>query len=314
MNASNDTPPAGKKEPAQGKSRIGLYLLLIVLMGAAIVLAPIVRDRLEVKIVRTSPPGISVESIVQEAVSKPDRPAARSDRAQEALENLSEPPEKNREQASASKEELARLKGDIVTLSGAVESLQRQIKQSTQSAEKTHSASQTQLATTLAFTLVKAASMSRQGYARELAVLKKAAAEDGAVMASVQQIEPMATSGAPALPELRETFDGLAGSVQSALDRVEAKTWKDRLLAELKNLISIRNTNENGEGNNAVEAIHNDLVQGNLKEALERSDKLPETARAPLKEWREKAEARLILDAVLNDIAAHLIGQTGEPS
>jgi|GEM_PF-3956501 len=306
MNTTGDKSSTEKetKDTEQKRSRLWLYVLVMGALIAIVLVTPVLRDMRPVKV--EMPGATQVQSVVHDATQL---------RSEKTEKSKTPPGKEIREETESPKEELARLRADVVALSAALSALQAQVGQSAQSARQTRDASQNQLAMTVAYTNLKAVSMGRQSFARELEALKKAAAQDSAVMAAALQLEPIAAAGALTLPEVKDEFESLAGSARAAMNRASAQNWKERIRAEMKSLIDIRKIGSAAAEDDGIEEIRRALEQGKLKQALEKTDNLPEAARAPLKEWREKAAARERLEESLDTIARRLLALTqGENS
>jgi hypothetical protein len=207
-------------------------------------------------------------------------------------------------------EEMARMRSDLTAVSGALGSLQKQIQEAAQSTGQVLDTSRDRIALAVAFTQLRAVADSGAPFAEELENLRTAAAQDRFVAGVVVDIEPLAVTGAPTLAVLREKFDELAGEARAAHRRMAATTWKDRVLAELAAIVTVRPIHATGETSDPLAAVDADMAARRLTDALDKVSKLPEPVRAVLKEWTEQAKARQRLDNVLSAIAAHIVDQS----
>lgn len=204
-------------------------------------------------------------------------------------------------------EDFSRLRNDMLSLSNALSSMQSQVKHASQSAEQTRVSGQTKMALAIAFTQFKIAEASGEPFVQELGSIKKADAQDGLITSFLVPLEPLAATGAPTMSRLREDFLNLSGGARTALLHANATTWQERLIADLKSLISIRPLNALGGPDDVLSAIDRDLSNNKLKEALDKLYSQPETVQAILKDWRAKAESRLTLDQAVKSLADQLI-------
>jgi hypothetical protein len=217
-----------------------------------------------------------------------------------------------KEQAARAEEDITRMNNDLIAMTAALKALQTQLKQESQSASATQSAAKTRIAEAVAFVQLRSAVDSGEDFSRFLQTLRLAAEHDAAVTAVIARLEPMAANGVLPLSALHEGFLALKASAQTEMQKAEAKTWKERLLAELKRFVSIRPLHgpEGGEG--TLAEMGNDLARNNLKAALEKAKSLPEPAQTVLKEWLAKAEARQSVVTALDSIAARIVTQARE--
>lgn len=154
-------------------------------------------------------------------------------------------------------------------------------------------------------------------FAREATALGiYAEAQGGNLKTAFAALQPFAEQPAPAAAVLAARFAALAEQQRAAppslsgADAVPAadKTWWQRAIDKLSGLISIRRTGmpDSSTVDGRLDLAEAALVQGDLKAAATALDGMPLIA--PLAEWRDQAQARLRLDAALDDYGAALRG------
>jgi hypothetical protein len=204
---------------------------------------------------------------------------------------------------------LAHVQSDLVALSSAVTGLQAELKQTGSTAVHTQQATQSSLAAAIAFIQLRETAEAGRGFVSELAALRAAVKNDGALQEPMGRLEPYAAKGVPTLDTLRTMFMGLESPVSVAIDKAAAQNWRDRLMAELKGLISIRPLHGGGASDDFTEA-EAALVSGDLSAALAATGNLPAEGEDVLKDWRLKAEARQTVDAALHELSDRFIART----
>ncbi len=205
-------------------------------------------------------------------------------------------------------QDVARMRGDLVALSSALGMLQTQIQQAMQSSEQVRSASQGQMALAIAFTQLRAVAATGDSFTYELESLKKAAVNEPAVMAAAIPLDSLAATGVLPQSVLRDRFSAMSGAIRAEIRRANAKDWKDRIMAELMALVSIRPLDGAADGDE-VTAIERELANNNIQAAAGKMSSLPQPVQDRLKPWKDAVEARRTLDASLNAIASHMIDQ-----
>lgn len=200
--------------------------------------------------------------------------------------------------------DIARMQSDLVALSSALAALQSQVKESETHSQHSQAATQGTLAAAMAFLQLRLKAESSAVFVAEAATLREAAAHDTEIQASLGRIQPLAATGVPTITQLREQFLSLEASMQNAVEKQQANNWWQRFTVTLKGLVSIRRLHDNEGGGFA--AIEKDLDTGDLAAALQDVAALPAEAQNVLKDWREKAMARKLLDSALQDMGDHL--------
>ncbi|HEU0118326.1 MAG TPA: hypothetical protein VFR09_06800 [Alphaproteobacteria bacterium] len=200
--------------------------------------------------------------------------------------------------------DIAKLQVDVGTLTAELAALQNEVKQTGSHAAESQQATQTTLATAIAFIQLREAVASGQAFTTELATMRDAARNDTVFQDNLTKLEPFAAKGAPTLATLRENLLTIEPQADVALDKANAQGWWQGFLAELKGLVSIRK--QHGAGaTDAFAIMESDLAKNDIPSALTELQNMPAEAQQPFAEWREGATARAKADDVLHDMAAH---------
>ena len=92
----------------------------------------------------------------------------------------------------------------------------------------------------IAFMQLRDAVASGHGFAHELDALQSATKTTPLSKICSNKLMPFAEKGAPTGIALREQLTEQAGAIDQALAKAGAQSWWERVLAELKGLVSIR--------------------------------------------------------------------------
>ncbi len=316
----NDDPsmPAVSKPMPQKSNRGGravlLFLILLVFIAgfAAITFWPQIQNRLQpsAPVYRTdTAPAAPFVGRIAELQRKIDAVNARVDDITTRLDNMASPPpaapsgDNNGGKNSA---DIARTQSDLVALSAAVSGLQGEMKQVSDLAATTRTQTQSSLAEALSFMQLREAAASGHSFASSLTALQTAAKNDSAASQFIEELAPYADKGVPTAVMLREQLAAVTGETEQAISKAEAQNWWQRVLAELKGLVSIRSVHDASSPNDVLAMMQNDLLHDDLAAALDRMKNLPAEAQKTLEDWNAQAEARLKIDQALRAIADHL--------
>jgi hypothetical protein len=152
---------------------------------------------------------------------------------------------------------------------------------------------------------VKRAADRGEGFAAELAQLKKTAGNS----LNLAALERYMAEGAPTVQDLATSFRATASAMIDA-EQVpqDASVW-GRLLAGARSVVRIRRIGH-ASGDNSTEAViermEAALREGRLDEAVGNADNLPPKAAGAAADWMAKANARLAVDRALGDIQSAL--------
>jgi hypothetical protein len=216
-------------------------------------------------------------------------------------------------EASSSIETLTHMQSDLAALSSAVSGLQVEVKQAGSSAAATQQTAQATLAAAIAFIQLRSAAESGRGFISELAGLRSAAPDDSRFRETLDKLVPYAEKGAPVIGVLREEFMNLEAPTTEAIDKASAQNWWQRILAELKGLISIRPLHGN-DATGADAEVENALAVGDVDAAITAAKTLPPEAQDVLKDWLAQAQARAAIDTALHDLSDRFVALAGSAS
>jgi hypothetical protein len=203
----------------------------------------------------------------------------------------------------------ADLNAEVAALTSSLGELQSRLRQTEATADQGRDAALSSLGAVVAFTGLRLAAATGEGFAHEWEALRRFSGASPALQEAVDALEPVTAGGAPALPVLRETFAALAPAAAAEARKADAKDWKERLQAALQGLVSIRPLHPVAGADDPYGAIEDDLRHYRLIGALGKEGNLPEAARAVLKDWRRQAEARLLLESLLANVADRIVPQ-----
>jgi hypothetical protein len=215
------------------------------------------------------------------------------------------------EHSSASSKEdaatIAHLQNDLTAMSAALSALQSEVKATGTIAVQTKQSAQGSVTTLLAFIQLREAVLAGRKFNIELSAMRDAAKNNVPLAAALEKLSPYADTGVTTPTILSDRLISLEAQALQAVSKSEAKTWEDRIIAELKGLISIRPLH-GGVGTDFT-SIENSLASGDTASAVEASKNLPPDAQKTLEDWRKQADARVAAEQALHDISALVSGQ-----
>ena len=170
---------------------------------------------------------------------------------------------------------------------------------------------------TLELANLKRALERGQGYAKELADVRKAAAGkvDLAVLDRYQE------TGVKTLPDLQRDLSPIITAAIDADSAVMEGSVMDRLLAGAKSAVRVRKVSHDADDKSAeaiMARIETALKEGQLGSVLTLAKDLPPRASAPVQDWLANVEARNAVDiaiaAVEEGLKASLTGKKADAS
>jgi hypothetical protein len=197
------------------------------------------------------------------------------------------------------------LRSDFAALSATVSALQAGMKQAGSAATEIWQSTQNRISASVAFIQLRADADAGRAFGQDLTQLRVATVGDAAVQGPLAALDPYAAKGVANLDSLREEFERLEGPATVAVDKATAQSWRERLVAELKGLISVRPLH----GAPTVDTLataENALAVGDLAAALDAVRQLPPEAQEVFRDWQKKVEARMAVNQALQAIANHL--------
>ncbi len=209
-----------------------------------------------------------------------------------------------------SSEELTHVQNDVNKLAASITGLQTEVKQAGVSAQH---AAQSSMASAIAFIQLRAQAEAGRGFASELTNLRNVAPDDARFRETLDKLAPYAEKGAPVLGVLRDDFINREASVSVAMDKNAVKTWWQRVLAELKGLISVRPIH-GADATDALAVTENALADGKVDAAITAVKTLPADGQEVLKDWLVKLQARAAIDTGLQDLSDRFVALAGSGS
>jgi hypothetical protein len=234
----------------------------------------------------------------------------------EALEKgktlLPSPAEKT-ETTQALPLDLQTLQSTLAAFSMSLKELDTKLQESSQTTKIVETRAQTGLATVLAFVQMQKAALSGLPFEKERIVMRTLVDEqDTALSQPLTELENYALKGVTPLSQLYKEWQEISPKAEAALREAAAKTWQDRLVVAVENLVSIRSLKPQAGSSLSLESIDLDLSQLRLAEAVKKAAALPDKVLPVIEPWLLKAEARLRADELLSNIATSMIGKEAE--
>jgi hypothetical protein len=194
------------------------------------------------------------------------------------------------------------MQSEIVSLAASVTALQDEIKHVMTSSNENLQAAQNSLAAALALIQLRAATDAGKTFTSELESLAAVAPPDAPFRQILAHLQPYAEKGAPTLAALRAEWLHVEPAASAALARSGAENFWQRIIAELRSIVTVRSLHDIGAANGLTD-IENALAADDLVIALTTLKNLPAAAQDSLKDWREKAEARVAVDTALREFS-----------
>ncbi|MGB1547133.1 MAG: COG4223 family protein [Alphaproteobacteria bacterium] len=153
-------------------------------------------------------------------------------------------------------------------------------------------------------------------FSERLTALLAVAGNDATVRKLLAPITAYADQGIPTLPMLRARFDDMAAAVLEAGWVKPKADWREKLLANLANLVTIRRTgNLEGDDLEAVLArAEVALNAGDLERTVTLLDGVGEPARKAAEFWLRDARARLAAEAAIRQLRQMAFSPTKAPA
>jgi hypothetical protein len=201
--------------------------------------------------------------------------------------------------------DIGHLQNDIASLTTSLGTLENQVKDIASHYAQTRAATQTSLAEALAFISLREAALSGHPFAEELASMRKASASDEALGEPLGRLDTLAGKGVPTPAALLDELLARESSAETTTEKATAQGWWERLLAELKQLISIRRVH-GGTENGTFTPVESALARNDITAALAALKNLPPEMQQALADWQAKAESRQTAEDAVRNISSHL--------
>lgn len=213
--------------------------------------------------------------------------------------------------AKTVQQEMIQLKNDLAVANTAISAVHGHVQKMTASAHEAAAAEETTRAQVIAYLQLRNVAATATPFADELQKLAATAKTVPDLPGIVAKLENAAHGGVATLPMLQSRFSVMAGPAEQAVELAAAKTWWDKLAANMQEVVSIRKIDRDGT-DSPGKALHNAaaaLQRGNIVGAIAQVETLPPVAQTHLQEWLVDAKARVTLDAALAQIGV-LLGQS----
>jgi len=316
--ANTDTPPVKKSCCRKKKVAVFILLLLILIAAAASLCCPYYLQTMQAltgtqDLIQIQQRLASLENnmhALDERVNALNVPAVLPAGAE------MKEPVATAKPSSQTTNDIARLQNEVATLSATLATLQGEMKESSSHIQHAQQNTQSMLASTLAFVQLRAIAVTSQPFTAELADMRDASANEESLSSILSPLQSVAATGAPTIPELRDEFITLEAMASQAIGQQPAQHWWEKIIIELKNLVSVRHLHG---GSDAFTVVESDLAKGDLEATLTDTKNLPPEAQSILNEWRTKVEARKNINEALHSLGEHFSNLTknhnkqGEP-
>jgi uroporphyrinogen-III synthase len=218
-------------------------------------------------------------------------------------------------QLSALGDQLTSLKSDQAKLGGDLDAIRARLDALEAAAKKASAADLRPAAFLLALGQLRTALASSGAYGQALDGLALLAAQDESAKPDIAALREHAAAGVPTLSALQASYDTASLAAARAAIQPEGGGLLRRIWARLRQLVVIRRTDADPEGDGADAVLARAgarLQAGDLKGAVAALGGLqgkPAEAMAP---WLEQAHARLAVEAALDNLSARATALLGE--
>ncbi|WP_417842257.1 mitofilin family membrane protein [Thalassospira sp.] len=141
--------------------------------------------------------------------------------------------------------------------------------------------------------------------------LTRSGSDDPVVQEQIEKLKPLASTGAPKIELLRQTFSKAAeDAIKSASDDNSGGIW-DSTVANLKKLFPIRRVDVVGQEtlDGRLVSAEQALAQDNLANAISALEGVDgDNAQTALKPWLDQARARQTINQAIDVLSSHAIG------
>jgi uroporphyrinogen-III synthase len=154
-------------------------------------------------------------------------------------------------------------------------------------------------------------------FAQQLEAARRVVADDGALSATLDELQPMAAQGVPTRAELASAFDRAAAQAVAADMGASQDGMLGGVLRRLNDVITVRRVDASAEGSSTdarLARAENKLAAGDLQEAVALVDQLPEPAKGEMASWREQARSRIAAEQALSQLSTQLMNSIAAPA
>lgn len=152
-----------------------------------------------------------------------------------------------------------------------------------------------------------------RAYAAELKALTQLKAQAGPALPDISDllvdIQSFADTGIPSGATLAAQLEERSREILTAIDTPDGANWWERLLARLRNLVTVRTVGEGTQGTTAPDVLARAEVaarSGDWDAVVAEIGALPQSAQDSLGGWWDQAQARAAAQRALSDLNARL--------
>ncbi|WP_338050187.1 uroporphyrinogen-III synthase [Rhodovibrio sodomensis] len=147
-------------------------------------------------------------------------------------------------------------------------------------------------------------------FAQQLQVVRQMVADDGALAAALDKLQPMADQGVPTRAELSAAFDRAAADAVAANMGASQDGMLGGVLRRLNDVITVRRVDASAQGDSVgarLARAENALAAGDLREAVVIVEQLPDPAKSEMASWLEQARNRIAAEQALSQLSSELM-------
>lgn len=151
-------------------------------------------------------------------------------------------------------------------------------------------------------------------FAQDIAVMRNMVKDDPELVAALDKLTPYAESGVMDKDTLKREFKGLAGDIAQAKFTGEDLSVKERAMARLNNLVSVRKTGDvEGDDTDAIVArAQYKLDHGDVEGALAELEKLQGEPKKVAEPWIKDARGRVLADNVMGKLSGTILSKIAQ--
>jgi parvulin-like peptidyl-prolyl isomerase len=187
-----------------------------------------------------------------------------------------------------------------------IDSLKSLLEQAKADTKDTASGVRQDMRVLLAATRLSSRVVSGRSFEQELAALKLAAGPSVSYNSAMERLAVLAPQGVATPHLLSKLWFTSYRQAKSALMEAQSQTWKDRILAALEGLISVRRLSQENDDAQKIMAAESAMESGNLDVALKVVGELPQPVQDHLQKWKEAASKYVQAQSALDEIGAAL--------
>jgi uroporphyrinogen-III synthase len=232
------------------------------------------------------------------------------------VDELSSKLEQARQQM-ASREAVQSLSDRLSEVEGrgeAIAQLQEKVaglsQQQAGSAGTARTAAAQQAAQALAVAELRDALRFSSPFAQQLEAARQVIPGDGPLKTALDRLQPYAERGVPTRAELSSAFDRAAGRAVAADMGASQDGMLGGVLRRLNDVITVRRVDASAEGSGTdarLAQAETKLAAGDLNEAVQIVEQLPDPALAEMQPWLEQARARMAAEQALSALSSQLM-------